>query len=87
MEIEATFDDGTTERVTWDGVDRHVTLTWPDRALQRVTVDPDGRLLLEMRRTNNTRYAPGVDPDQTVEEVTADLTQAFALGVLSGVGP
>ncbi len=87
VEIEATFDDGTSERVTWDGVDRHVTLTWPDRTLRRVTIDPDGRLFLEMRRTNNTRWAADVEPDETVEEVAADLAQAVALGLLAGVGP
>lgn len=87
VQIEATFDDGTTERVTWDGVARHVTLHWPDRTLRRVTIDPDGRLFLETRRINNTRYADGVDPNTSLGDVAGNLAQAIALGVLAGVGP
>jgi hypothetical protein len=73
--------------VTWDGHGRHVTLTWPGRRLERISVDPDGVLLLETRRSNNTAYVPGAGAARPLDDVASDLAEAIALGVLAGVGP
>jgi hypothetical protein len=87
VEIDAHFADGTTDRVTWDAAARHVTLTWPGRRLQRVTIDPAGVVFLEQRRYDNTAFVPGVEVPRRLEAAGGDLIEALALAILAGVGP
>jgi hypothetical protein len=54
VEVELTWDDGSTERRVWDGRDRWVR--WVEvspRRLAGVAVDPDGVWALETRRADN----------------------------------
>jgi hypothetical protein len=54
--IELTFEGGRKERVNWDGADRwkRLTRTTKDR-LERVEIDPDHRIWLDVNWTNNSR--------------------------------
>jgi hypothetical protein len=54
--IELTFEGGRKERVNWDGADRwkRLTRSTKDR-LERVEVDPDHRIWLDVNWTNNSR--------------------------------
>jgi hypothetical protein len=87
VEIEAELQDGTRERVTWDGRGTHVVLRWPGRRLRRVTVDPDRVLHVEGRRWNNTAYAPGATAPFSVGSTGGDVAEAIAIAILGGVGP
>jgi hypothetical protein len=54
--IELTFEGGRKERLNWDGADRwkRLTRSTKDR-LERVEVDPDHRIWLDVNWTNNSR--------------------------------
>jgi hypothetical protein len=87
VELVVEFEDDGRERVLWDGRERHQTFTWPGRRLRLAMLDPDGKLLLEGRRTDNTSYAPKKGPEHGLEHVLGDLGEATALAILGGVGP
>jgi hypothetical protein len=54
VDVELTWDDGTTERRTWDGAERWVRWHIDSvQQLQQVVVDPDGVWVLETRRADN----------------------------------
>lgn len=55
VEVELSWDDGSSERRTWDGTGRWVR--WridSERRLDQVVVDPDGAWALEVRRADNS---------------------------------
>lgn len=87
VELVVEFEDDGRERVVWDGRERHQTFTWPGRRLRLAMLDPDGKLLLEGRRTDNTSYAPKKYPDHGLQDVFGDLEEATALAILGGIGP
>lgn len=86
VEIEAEFDDGTTERVVWDGQARYRIFAWPGRRLRGVVLDPDDKLLLEGRRLDNRYYLPEARKPDGVTQPLADLVEATELAALAGVG-
>jgi hypothetical protein len=74
--VELTFDDGTVTRRTWDGENRWVrwTFTGPHE-LVRAEVDPDGVLVLDRNRLDNSRTREA-DPAPALAFV-ADLLYWF----------
>ncbi|MCA9651882.1 MAG: M1 family metallopeptidase [Myxococcales bacterium] len=87
VEIEVQLSDGTRERVLWDGTGRYRVLTWPGRRVRAVSIDPEGRLVLETRRYDNTRWAEGEHPRATMPDAMGQLAEASSLAVLGGLGP
>jgi len=87
VELVVEFEDDGRERVIWDGRERYQTFTWPGRRLRLAMLDPDGKLLLEGRRTDNTSYAPKKGPEHGLDHVLGDLEEATALAILGGIGP
>jgi hypothetical protein len=87
VELVVEFEDDGRERIVWDGRERYHTFTWPGRRLRLAMLDPDGKLLLEGRRTDNTCYAPKKSPDYGLEDVLGDLEEATTLAILGGLGP
>jgi hypothetical protein len=54
----AVFDDGTTERLTWDGADRWHRWEWDRKAkLVSADVNADGGIVLDVNRFNDSRLA------------------------------
>ncbi len=62
VDIRFDFEHGITERRTWDGQYRWIkyTFTRPHR-LERVQVDPERKLLLDVNVTNNSRTLDGAN--------------------------
>jgi hypothetical protein len=87
VELVVEFEDDERERVVWDGRERYHTFAWPGRRLRLAMLDPDGKLLLEGRRTDNTSYAPKKGPEHGLEHVLGDFGEALSLAILGGVGP
>jgi hypothetical protein len=53
VEVLVTFDDGTDKREAWSGEGRIVTFTYKGPKVAKVTVDPDGKVPLDLQRLNN----------------------------------
>lgn len=87
VEVEVEFDDGSTARVLWDGRGRYRVLRWPGRRVRSASIDPEGRLVLEGRRWNNTRFAHERHPEQTVSQTLGTLSEASSLALMGGLGP
>lgn len=86
VEIEAEFDDGSRERVVWDGQARYRILTWPGRRLVSVAVDPDEKLILEGERLDNLYNHDDAKRADGVSAPLAELVESTHLAVLAGVG-
>jgi Peptidase family M1 domain len=87
VEIEVELSDGTRERVLWDGRGRYQVLRWPGQKVRWATIDPDGTLVLEGKRYDNTRYAEGERPEASVSTALARVGEATALALGGGIGP
>jgi Peptidase family M1 domain len=87
VEVEVELSDGTRERVLWDGRGRYRVLRWPGKKLVWAKVDPDGKLVLEGKRHDNTRYAAGQRPAATMSTAMARVSEATALAIAGGLGP
>ena len=60
VEIKMTFDDGETIREMWDGRDTWAKFCYTKPAkLVSATVDPEGKILLDVNFTNNSRTLEG----------------------------
>lgn len=85
--IEVEFDDGTRERVLWDGTGRYRVLRFVGRRVRWARIDPDRHLVLESRRYDNIRYAPHHTPKLTVDDALGRLSEASALALGGAFGP
>jgi hypothetical protein len=60
VNVELTLEDGSTQRLHWDGDGESVRLPYSGSSrLRAAVVDPDNRVLLDQSRTNNFAAAPG----------------------------
>jgi hypothetical protein len=87
VEVEIEFHSGGARRVVWDGQARSKTLRFPGERIERVSIDPDGVLVLESVRFNNGRFAPGVHGDGGPSEALGHVAEAAALATMVGLGP
>ena len=87
VEVEVEFADGERTRVVWDGRARHTVLRFAGRRVVRATLDPDRKLLLELERLGNNRWAPGHEERDPIARSMAGFGQAAALALLGGIGP
>ena len=87
VEIEVELGDGTRERVLWDGRGRYRVLRWPGQRVRWASIDPDGKLVLEGRRFDDTRYAEPERPAVTVPHTLGRLGEASALALGGALGP
>lgn len=87
VEVEVELSDGTRERVLWDGRGRYRVLRWPGKKIAWARIDPDGKLLLEGKRYDDTRYAEGERPAATVSAALGGVAEATALAIGGGLGP
>lgn len=85
VDVEAEFDDGDIERVTWDGQARYRLFVWPGRRVVRVTLDPDEKLLLEGERLDNDVTAPGESLPDGLSDPLARAGEAAHLALLGGL--
>ena len=73
VEIELTRDDGTKERIPWDGDGDFIRVPYSGASpLRHAVVDPDRRVLLDPDRTNDHASAGDVRtfPARTLERAT-----------------
>lgn len=87
VEIEVELSDHTRERVLWDGRGRFVVLRFPGKTVRWASIDPEGRLVLEGKRYDNTRYAEGKQPEATVSGALGRVAEASTLALAGGLGP
>lgn len=88
VEVEIVFDDDSRTRRVWSGRKRIHTLTFPDRKVARVRIDPDGKLVLESHRLDNHRVAPDAsERDDGLSTPLGVVSEAAALALTLGVGP
>ncbi|HEY0138663.1 MAG TPA: M1 family metallopeptidase [Nannocystis sp.] len=85
VELEVEFTDGTRERRWWDGQDRYHIFTWPGRRVRSAHIDPDSKLLLEVRRLDDHRAAPEAAPPDGLSRPVGNLGEAAALALLGGL--
>ena len=57
VEVEFKFEDGSTQQRSWDGHAATHVFRFSGRRVERVEIDPAGKLSLELQRLNNLRYA------------------------------
>lgn len=86
VEIDLEFSDDTRERLTWDGQDRYRLLSYPGRRVRAARLDPDRKLLLEIRRLDNVRAAPEAARPDGVSHAVGGLGESLALVTLGGLG-
>ena len=86
VEIELEFADDTRERVLWDGQARYRLLSYPGRRIRAARIDPDRKLLLEVRRLDNRRGAPEASLPDGVSHALGGLGESLALVTLGGLG-
>lgn len=84
VDVLVEFEDGETERFTWDGQERYRLFTWPRRRVRRVTLDPDEKLWLEAKRLDNDVAAPGTDLSDGLSDPLARASEAAHLMLLGG---
>ncbi|MCA9709054.1 MAG: M1 family metallopeptidase [Myxococcales bacterium] len=87
VEIEVELGDGSRVRRLWDGTGRYRVLHFPGQRVRWAAVDPDGRLVLESRRYDNTRYARGQSPPLTVEGALGRMSEISTLALGGALGP
>ena len=87
VEVEAEFDDGTTQRVWWDGARTSTVLKFPGRRVVRAGIDPDNLLTIETKRINNHRYAERPESEDGPPADLDEVGQALMLTILGGLGP
>ena len=85
VEVEVEFTDGAVERTLWDGQARYHIFTWPGRRVRSARIDPENRLLLEVRRLDDHRAAPEVAPPDGLSRPVGNLGEAAALALLGGL--
>ena len=83
--LEVEFADGARERTLWSGEDPYQIFTWPGRRVKSAQLDPDNLLLLEPRRLDNHRAAPGSGHTDGLGRPLGDLTEAATLALLGGL--
>lgn len=67
VDVRITFSDGSAKTERWDGVDRWRVMSFPGTAkIATVEVDPNGVLLLDVNRTNNS-WTARPDTDTAVK--------------------
>ena len=83
VEIEVHFDDGSTERVTWNGVDRWKRFTFEKNTRAAwASVDPDGKVLLDTNWLNNgMRREAAAAPSQRMRMGLMFWLQTLTQGV------
>ncbi len=92
VECLVEFSDGSRELVVWAGQERFRVLTWPGKRVTRAILDPNRKLLLEVRRLDNVRVAGGQAGRGSARAgglpgMTARLTEGLALANLGGIAP
>lgn len=85
--VEVEFADDTRERVLWDGTGRYRVLRFPGRRVRWARVDPDRHLVLESRRYDNIRYAPGQAAPRSAPGALGRLGEVSALALAGALGP
>lgn len=83
VEIAVHFDDGSIERIKWDGVDRWKRFMFEKSArVDWATVDPDGKVLLDVNWLNNGMRREGTEaPSQRMRMGLMYWLQTFMQGV------
>jgi aminopeptidase N len=85
VEIERTYADGRVERTTWTGVGDRLDMAATGGGLERVQLDPDGKLTVEPVRLDDGRdVAPSRLPLATLAARLLGLIQAALLAGMLG---
>lgn len=84
VDVLVEFVDGSSERSLWDGRESAIVLSWPGKRIERIHLDPDNKLLLEWRRSNNHLFAERT-PDDGLSNRVDSSVEALSLAVLGGL--
>ena len=88
VEIEVEFEDGTRDRVRWDGATRFKHFDWPEKRVRVARLDPDRKLILDKRRLNNVRYHRSAEDEApSLADPLAAVTETLSLMILGGFLP
>ncbi len=87
VELRVELADGGVETRVWDGREPTAIFTFPGRRVEVATLDPDGKLLLEWRRLDNSALAADLWQDDGVSGPFGDLAEGFSLALLGSLGP
>ncbi len=88
VELRVEFADRSVETRLWDGREPTAVFTFPGRRVDVAALDPDGKLLLEWRRLDNSAYAADLTSEgDGVSGPAGDFTEALTLAILGSLGP
>jgi hypothetical protein len=85
VDVDLIGEDGTTQRVRWDGRDSSARLPWRGKSrLVRAVVDPEHKVLLDDDLSNNARTVRGA---RSLSGAVLDRLGFAAAAALGGVLP
>ena len=88
VEVRVELAGGEIETRLWDGREPTAVFTFPGRRVDLVTLDPDGKLVLEWRRRDNSAFAADLEwQGDGVSEPIGDLVEGLTLALLGSLGP
>lgn len=87
VELRVELADGSVETRVWDSREPTAVFTFPGRRVDLAELDPDGKLLLEWRRLNNSAFASDLWEGDGVSEPVGDLIESLSLAILGSLGP
>jgi len=88
VDVLVEFADGSRERLVWDGQKTTAVFSWPGRRIEKASLDPQGKLLLEGNRSNNNAYAEGEgEGDDGLSGRVGDLVEGLSLAAFGGLAP
>ncbi len=87
VELRVELAGGSVETRLWDAREPTAIFTFPGRRVELATLDPNGKLLLEWQRLDNSAFAADLWRDDGVSGPLGDLAEAVSLALLGSLGP
>ncbi len=87
VELRVELADGSVETHLWDAREPTASFTYPGRRVELATLDPDGKLMLEWQRLDNSAFASDLWQEDGVSGPLGDLAEAVSLALLGSLGP
>ncbi len=88
VELRIELAGGSVETRVWDAREPATVFTFPGRRVDLATLDPDGKLLLEWRRLDNSAFASDlIWEGDGVSSPLGDLAEGLSLAILGSLGP
>ncbi len=88
VEVRIEFAGGDVEIRVWDACEPAAVFTFPGRRVDLATLDPDGKLLLEWQRLDNSAFASDLLWEgDGISRPLGDLAEGLSLAILGSLGP